>query len=113
LQGRKTIELRKWNTSFRGLFLIHASKNPDLKAMNQFGFKELPCGCIVGKAEIVDVKHYANEEEHAKDKEFHLASSAWGNFGFIIKNAKRVKVIPCKGNLGFWDFKGQEPSEEI
>ena len=24
---KKTIELRKWNTNFRGKFLIHASKN--------------------------------------------------------------------------------------
>ena len=29
LQGRKTIELRRWNTNLRGDFLIHASKNPD------------------------------------------------------------------------------------
>lgn len=25
LSGKKKIELRKWNTSFRGEFLIHAS----------------------------------------------------------------------------------------
>ena len=27
VSGKKTIELRKWNTNFRGKFLIHASKN--------------------------------------------------------------------------------------
>ena len=32
LQGKKKIELRKWNTNFRGEFLIHASKIPDLEA---------------------------------------------------------------------------------
>jgi hypothetical protein len=30
--GRKTIELRTWNTKFRGEFLIHASKKIDIKA---------------------------------------------------------------------------------
>ena len=29
IQGKKTIELRKWNTKFRGEFLIHASKKLD------------------------------------------------------------------------------------
>ena len=27
VQGKKTIELRKWNTKFRGEFLVHAAKN--------------------------------------------------------------------------------------
>ena len=27
IQGKKTIELRKWNTKFRGEFLVHAAKN--------------------------------------------------------------------------------------
>ena len=26
VQGKKTIELRKWNTKFRGEFLVHAAK---------------------------------------------------------------------------------------
>ncbi len=34
LSGKKTIELRKWNTKFRGEFLIHSSKIPDKKAMH-------------------------------------------------------------------------------
>ena len=27
VQGKKTVELRKWNTKFRGEFLVHAAKN--------------------------------------------------------------------------------------
>src|SRR3989344_3108725 len=38
LQGKKVIELRKWNTRFRGEFLIHASKVSDVDAMKRFGF---------------------------------------------------------------------------
>ncbi|UZE93697.1 MAG: ASCH domain-containing protein [Candidatus Pacearchaeota archaeon] len=105
LQGRKKIEIRKWNTKFRDPFLIHASKIPDEKAMKKFNFKTLPCGFIIGKAELVDIKHYKNEEEFNKDKQLHLATSGWGNYGFILKNVKRIRHIKCKGSLGFWDFK--------
>lgn len=104
LQGKKKIELRKWNTKFRGEFLIHASKNPDKKAMEKFGFKKLSLGCIVGKATLVDVKKYNDESEHKRDKRLHLASSYWGSYGFILDNVKRVKEIPCNGRLGFWEF---------
>lgn len=107
LQGKKKIELRKWSTKFRGEFLIHASKIPDKKAMERFNFnfKDLKYGCIVGRAILVDVKKYNNEEEHQKDKSLHLASNLWGNYGFILGNVQRVKEISCKGQLGFWEFK--------
>ncbi len=104
LLRKKTIELRRWNTKFRGEFLIHASKNPDKKSMEDFGFKELPCGFIVGKARLVDVKIYKNDDEFLKDKDKHLASKEWGQYGFILKDVERIKPIPAKGNLGFWNF---------
>ena len=104
LQGKKKIELRKWNTKFRGEFFIHASKNPDSNAMKEFGFDELPCGVIVGKAKLIDVKKYLSEREHLKDKNLHLASSEWGNYGFILENVWRVKEIQAKGKLNFWEF---------
>ncbi len=105
LQKKKVIELRKWNTHFRGEFLIHSSKIPDKKSMEDFGFKKLPCGFILGKARLINVKKYKNKKELEKDKDKHLASEEWGKYGFILKDVKRVKPIPAKGNLGFWDFK--------
>ncbi|MEN7982099.1 MAG: ASCH domain-containing protein [Nanoarchaeota archaeon] len=105
VSGKKTIELRKWNTKFRGEFLIHASKIPNKNAMKKFGFNELPCGFIVGKAKLVDAKKYENKEEHKEDKNKHLADSDWGKYGFILENAERLKKsIPTKGMLGFWNF---------
>lgn len=104
LQGEKQIELRKWNTKFRGEFFIHASKIPNKKAMKKFGFQNLPCGFIVGKAELTGVKRYFDAREFEQDKNLHLATRDFGNFGFILKNAKRIKSIPAKGNLGFWKF---------
>ncbi|MFA5992520.1 MAG: ASCH domain-containing protein [Candidatus Pacearchaeota archaeon] len=103
VQGKKKIELRKWNTKFRGEFLIHASKTPDKKSMKNFGFESLPQGAIVGKAKLIDVKKYTNKTQHAKDKKFHLASSYWGNYGFIIENPQRLNPIPYKGQLNFFE----------
>src|SRR3989344_3328542 len=105
LQGKKKIEIRKWNTKFRGEFLIHASQNPDKKAMKQFGFQQLPCGFILGKVNLINIKKYNSEEEHLRDKDLHLASSAWGNYGFILENPIRLEPIQAKGNLNFWEFK--------
>ena len=104
LQGRKTIELRKWNTNFRGEFLIHASKIPDQQAMKKFNFKSLPTGQILGKATLTEVKKYKNQEEHTKDKDKHLANTEWGNYGFILTNIKRIPPTPAKGALNFWKF---------
>ena len=109
VSGKKTIELRKWNTKFRGEFLIHASKNPDMNAMEKLGFKEncLPLGFIVGKATLVDVKKYENKEDFAKDKNKHLATSDWGEYGFILSDVSRLeKPIPALGKLSFWNFEG-------
>ena len=105
LQGKKKIELRKWNTNFRGTFLIHSSKIPDRNVMKRFGFKDLPNGFIIGKVDLVEVKKYKNKVDHKKDKKFHLASDNFGKYGFILKNIKRIKPISIKGQLNFWEFK--------
>ena len=106
VSGKKKIELRKWNTKFRGEFLIHASKQPDENAMKKFGFNktDLVLGAIIGKAELINVKYYSSEKEHEKDKKLHLADSGFGEYGFVIKNPKRINPIKTNGKLGFWNF---------
>ena len=82
VSGKKTIELRKWKTNFRGEFLIHASRVPDSNAMKRFGFENLPLGMIVGKAELVDVKDYKILKEEFEKK--------------INKAKSEVKVLEAK-----------------
>lgn len=104
LQGKKKIEIRKWNTKFRGEFLIHASKIPDKKAMEKFKFNKLPQGEIVGKTTLVNVKKYSSKEEFEHDKNLHLATPEYGNYGFILDKVQKLEPIKCNGRLGFWDF---------
>jgi len=107
VSGKKTIELRKWNTNFRGEFLIHAPikiKIEDCKRLKIT--KKLVTGVIIGKAELYDVKKYNSSKEVKKDQKFHFASKNFQDktFGFKIKNVKPLRIpIPWKGQLGFFD----------
>jgi hypothetical protein len=100
----KDIENRDWRTDFRGRFLVHASKGmtreeyesgvdmlwldpgvepPSFEAMQRGGF--------VGSVDLVDC---------VDDSE-----SEWffGNWGFVLRDARPMPFIAYKGRLGFFD----------
>ena len=107
--GKKTIELRKWNTNFRGELLIHAPlkiKTDDCKRLKID--KKFVTGAIVGKVEIYNVKKYDSKNQVKLDQKFHFASKNFHDrtFGFLLKNAKSFRIpIPYKGQLGIFDVK--------
>ena len=107
VSGKKTIELRKWNTKFRGEFLVHAPlkiRTEDQKRLKIN--KKFVTGAIIGKAEIYRVKKYNSKSEIRKDMKFHFAGKNYQNnrFGFMLKNSKQFKIpIPWKGKLGFFE----------
>ena len=108
--GEKTIELRKWNTRFRGEFLIHASKNIDIQACERLDIDidKLTIGAIIGSAFLYDFKEYSNQEEFNKDKQKHfsLVTKYFDGYkyGFLIKNARLFKKsIPYRGKLRFFE----------
>ena len=105
--GKKTIEVRKWNTNYRGELLIHAPlkvRKEDVKRLKID--KKFVTGAIVGKVEIFDVKRYDSQKQVKLDQKFHFASKNFHDrdFGFLLKNAKAFRVpIPYKGQLGLFD----------
>lgn len=109
VSGKKTIELRKWNTNFRGEFLVHSPLKIKTKDCKRLKILKKPVtGAIIGKAEIVDVKKYNSKLEVKADFKKHLASSDFFNrkYGFVLKNPKLFRIpIPYKGKLGFFDVK--------
>ena len=109
ISGKKTIELRKWNTNFRGEFLIHSPIKVRFNDCKRLKISKKPVtGAIIGKAEIIDVKKYNSKSEVKADFKKHLASSDFLNrkYGFILKNPKSFRIpIPYKGKLGFFDVK--------
>ena len=110
IKGKKTIELRHWNTNYRGEFLIHSPakiKILDCKRL-KIDHTNLVTGAIVGKATIYDTKRYHTKSELYSDRKFHFASDNYyteKTFGFLLKQAKKFQIpIPAKGKLGFFDI---------
>ena len=105
--GKKTIELRTWNTNFRGEFLIHAPLKIKTNDCNRLKISNRPItGAIVGKATIYDVKKYNSKSEVKDDYNMHFASKNFFNrkYGFLLKNPKSFRVpIPYRGRLGFFE----------
>ena len=110
INGKKTIELRTWNTKFRGEFLIHAPIKIKDDACDRLDIDKsnLRTGVIIGKVEIYDVKSYDSLEELKRDYDKHLATEEFfrHRYGFLLKNHQALRVpIPYKGSLGFFEVK--------
>lgn len=109
ISGKKTIELRNWNTKFRGKFLIHASKNVDKKRSESLGidYKKLIQGAIIGTAILYDVKQYKKKTELEKDRNKHYADmKRFGSckYGFMVRNSHRLRRwVPYQGQLKFFE----------
>lgn len=99
VNGYKDIENRSWSTSFRGEFLVHASKAFDetgyLWVSQRFSISlphedEFLRGGIVGIAEIVDCVT-AHE-------------SKWfeGPYGFVLGNPRPVPFVAVRGQQSFF-----------
>jgi ASCH domain len=106
--GKKTIELRTWNTKFRGEFLVHASRKIDREACerNKIDPESLITGAIIGKAYLNDVKFYDSEKSFIRDRKKHLADIEIidHKYGFMIKDAQKFKKpIIMPGKLGFFN----------
>lgn len=110
--GVKSIEIRKWNTNFRGEFLIHASKSVNTDALSVYPVEatDLVSGAIIGKAYLYGVKKYGNRDDFIHDFNKHFSvdktnhESSFKRYGFLIHNSMLFeKSIPYPGKLGFFD----------
>lgn len=105
----KLIENRRWKTSFRGTFLVHASKKFDKEGYRQIlearpdlatvmpkpGQFEL--GGFVGVAKMVDCIPWSSSAAQL---------SAWfvGDYGFALEEYPRpLPFVPFTGALGFFE----------
>ena len=107
VSGKKNIELRNWNTNFRGDFLIHAPLKIRVEDSKRLKInKKFITGAIIGKGQLYDVKKYNSIKEIKLDQKYHFSTKKFQNktFGFMLKNVKPLRIpIPWKGQLGFFD----------
>ncbi len=110
IKGKKTIELRTWNTKFRGEFFVHTPskiKKMDCRRL-RINEKTLRTGVIIGKVEIYDVKRYDSIIDLNSDYKKHFLYEKFlrHKYGFLLKNPKEFHLpIPYKGSLGFFNAK--------
>ncbi|HSF28417.1 MAG TPA: ASCH domain-containing protein, partial [Nitrosopumilaceae archaeon] len=94
VQGKKTIELRTWNTKYRGEFLVHAPFKIKKDACKKLGFDEtkLRTGVIIGKVEIYDVKIYNSVSELKLDYKKHFATEEFlqHKYGFLLRKPRQL-----------------------
>lgn len=98
--GPKDVENRDWYSIPKGQIFIHAGKKFDFDgydwAMNIFpempdNLNDFDLGGIVGMA-----YHYDTVREY---------DSKWfvGKFGFLLRERIAIKLIPLRGQLGFFN----------
>jgi hypothetical protein len=108
LSGDKTIEVRSWETAYRGEFLLHASKAWGKKQKDLFKFIERQYGVklpfpeyagqngIVGIARLESIRSVVSRKEvrAALAEPFDLGLSGWR-----LTNVLPLDFIPCNGAL--------------
>ena len=99
IYGRKSIEVRSKNTSYRGDVLICSSANPVYPGMES--------GVTLGLVELYDVKpieDFTKEDWEntriPKDKRAKITKG----FGWLMRNPRRVVEMPIKGQLGIYNL---------
>jgi hypothetical protein len=79
--------------------------NTDVEKCRELGIdpSSLEVGAIIGKAEIVGIKHYNSREELSKDNFRHFAADySIPCNGFLLENVEKINPIKCRGMLNFW-----------
>ncbi len=86
--GKKTIETRVWATDYRGHLLIVSSKKPKIE----------PAGHAIAVVELVDCRPMTMEDQDAACCPIYPGAFSW-----ILRNIRRVKPFPVRGQLGLYD----------
>ena len=114
LQGRKTMDLRTYNSHYRGRITAHASKTVERDACwkNDFNPDNLNAGGVVGTVELVDVIPLteADYEAHRAD---HLAVRRYreGMYGWILARPERLpQFIPARSRTNLFNIDLEQPA---
>lgn len=107
LQGRKTIELRTWGTTYRGRIAVHAGSGLKREACDAYGIDPagLTRGALVGTVEIVDIIELDGESwDELRGEHLSLREEFPGDLlGWRLANPQRLpEPIPWKGRLGIF-----------
>ena len=113
-EGVKTIELRSWQTKYRGQLLIVSSLNPaeilkkfketDNEGRNKVqdleyaDFDYMYFGRAICICELYQIEPFSKKHEKAA-----LCGFYPGLFAWHLRNIRSVKPVPLKGKLNFFE----------
>jgi len=107
LQGHKTIELRTWQTHYRGRLAIHASQTVRVEACLAYGLdpSRVVRGALVGTVELVDILVLDEAAwEALRDQHLSLHDFPGPMFGWRLENPRRLpQPIPMRGRMGLFN----------
>jgi len=105
--GRKTLELRSWTVSHRGLLAIHASQTVNEEACHRLGVdpRTVTTGALVGIVELTDIIPI-DEQAYADYRDEHLAGDFFSPplFGWKLIKPKVIDPIPFTGRMGLFNI---------
>lgn len=98
-EGPKTIETRKWQTSYRGDLLIVASRTLDWGTMDSLT-RPIPLilGGAICVANLVDCRPMTEADEEAA-----LCDVYPGAFSWVLEDIRRIEPFKVKGQLRLFD----------
>lgn len=94
-QGKKTIETRRWATSYRGPLLICSSGRPVIDG--------LPAGKALCVVDLVGCRPMTRADEKAACCDLYPGAFAW-----VLDNRKRVQPFPVQGQQRFFDVDDEQ-----
>lgn len=108
LQGRKTMDLRTYNTHYRGRIAIHASQTVASNQAweNDLNPDNLDVGGFIGTVEVVDVLPL-DERAYSQHQAAHLGSRHWreGLYGWVLARPERLPTfIPARGRTNLFNI---------
>jgi len=105
VEGRKSLDLRTWNTNYRGPLVVYASLEVEKDACRLHGIDigMLTTGALIGVVDLVDVTALDEAAYHARAAE-HLNGRPWrdGLYGWVLKNPRLIdppQVVRGRLNL--------------
>lgn len=111
MSGYKKYEFRGWKTNYRGKLLIHAGMSLEKDMVKRFEDYNLDykMGYILGEVELVDcilVDEDFNKKLLDENKVVYGRSNHTEKYAWKLENVVKYKEpIPCKGQLGLWNYK--------
>lgn len=98
VDGVKPVENRTWSTDVRGWIAIHAGKKVDDDGIRWLDVHDIELSPSAPRGGIVGVAFLSRVVTASASPFF------FGPYGFEFACAAPVPLIPCRGQLGFFDW---------